>query len=117
MKYLIFGERPNIEPSRPEALGWFYREFSHYLNPETLEVTVIDTLPEDWKHPTEEDIDAVYTEMLSEWENEWPSMIHNQSFLTSKSNDIFLKLFNDMESGIVPGKNGEFYSYLKENLK
>jgi len=121
MKYLVYGERPAIEPHRNEAISWFYKGCSFYQDYETGEVIVTDfgedKRPEDWKKPTEEDIDAVYAEMIYEWENEWPIVSHNQSFLTLKSNNILLKLFNDMESGIVPGKNGEFYSYLKENLK
>lgn len=121
MKYLKFNERPSIEPTRLEAIAWFYKDCSIYLNAETEEVTVTDfgedKRPEDWKEPTEEDIVEVYETMLQEWKTEWPIIAHNNAVVSSNINNLLFKLFNDIESDIIPGKDGEFYSFLKQNLK
>lgn len=115
--------RPPVPPTRAEAIQYFLPDKTIWIDIEgVVRVASTESVEPhsasgdqnfvEPELPSDEEIDGVFNQMMEEWKIEEKRMD-----LRSKLphfQETLWSLWKDIDAGIIPGKEGQFYTSIKE---
>ena len=108
MKYLKW-DRPPVPPCTADLMRYFYPDRGYMTDVGGIVRLMNEdgTLDEEGFTTTEDEWETVLQLMNEEWE-EWKKMEEVRNSLPDNK-ILFWNLWKDMDSGVIPGKGGEFH--------